>query len=766
MYAADLKAPGEILIDHWGVPHIYAADVHDLFFLQGFNIAHDRLWQIDLWRRRGLGRLAAALGPKFVPHDRAGRLFLYRGDMQREWQAYGPDARAIATAFVAGVNAYIKRIEEHPELLPPEFKVLGYAPELWRPEDVVRVRTGIIAPNLFNEIQRATTLCKYGAAAEHLRHTLQPKWTMIVPQGLDVCSIPPAVLGVYALLHTPVQFDHAERQKPVHAVGGAASGGSNNWVISPEKSATGRAVLANDPHRAFNVPSVRYIVHLASPELNLIGAGDASAPGVTIGHNDHISFGLTIFPADQEDLYVYETHPDDPRRYRYADGWEAMSVQRETVAVAGGKPVEVALMFTRHGPVIYEDPQQHRAYAVRSTMQEPGTAGYLGSLRFLRARNWQEFVGSLDEWGAPPENFVYADVQGNIGWSAGGLVPRRLDWDGLLPVPGDGRYEWRGFLSGDALPRRFNPDSGWLATANEFNLPADYPYAQRRLGFEWLDPARRERIGAVLGSRQKIPFEASMRLQNDVVSLPAQTLQLLLREIEPSEARAAAARELLLRWNGEVHAESAAAALYEVWFTRHLQPLVFKTLIGRDVPDFGPLGADGRTMIDLLVAADDRLGSNPGAVRTRILEESLRTAHLEISERLGDDTSAWRWGDLHRIRLAHPLAGRLEKERLSCALDVSLPAHGSGATVNSGIYVPQTFKPFSGASFRMVLDVGDWDRSQVINLPGQSGDPRSPYFCNLIENWRAGEYFPLLYSREAVERAVERRIRVLPVSHE
>ncbi len=465
IHAAGLRQPAEILVDRWGVPHIYAASIDDAFFAQGFNAARDRLFQIDLWRRRGLGRLAEVLGPSYVDQDRAARLFLYRGDMDKEWAAYGPDARTIAERFVAGINAYVDWLAAHPDQLPLEFKLLGYQPSKWDASDVVRIRSHGLTRNLTSEVARARTVCatdpENGPRYDQIRYGLQPAWETKVPDGLDPC-LPNDVLRVFTLATAEVHMtkEGVQTAELARDPGPENAEGSNNWVIAPSKTATGRPILANDPHRAYSTPSLRYITHLSAPGMDIIGAGEPALPGISIGHNSSIAFGLTIFDVDQEDLYVYDVNPSNAREYRYQNSWEPMRVLHETIDVKGAAPVEADLVFTRHGPVIYEDAAKHRAYAVRTCWLEPGMSPYFGSISYMRATNFAGFQRAMLHWGAPTENQVYADVNGNIGWVPGGLAPIRPNWDGLMPVPGDGRYEWAGFWPGDKLPSSYNPPRG------------------------------------------------------------------------------------------------------------------------------------------------------------------------------------------------------------------------------------------------------------------------------------------------------------------
>jgi len=418
---AGLAQPAEMIIDRWGIPHIYAQSARDAFFLQGYNAARDRLWQIDLWRKRGLGRLSASLGPAYVAQDRAARLFLYRGDMAGEWAAYGPGGRESVEAFAAGINAYVAEVRTGKRPLPVEFGLTKSQPEDWKPEDVLRIRSHALVSNVTSEVARARVVCAGGVEADALRRKLEPAHKLSVPKGLDPCDVPADVLKDYMLATEPVNFKAladartAEVDtdiKLAEVIDRRAAEGSNNWTISGARTATGRPILANDPHRPVGVPALRYIAHLEAPGLSIIGAGEPALPGISFGHNGTTAFGITIFYIDQEDLYVYETRG---ATYRYKGGWAPMTTVRETIEVKGEAPREVELRFTRHGPVVSEDSARGRAFAIRTIWGEPGLAGYFGSARMWRAKGWEDFQTARNKWGAPPLNLVYADTSGEVG---------------------------------------------------------------------------------------------------------------------------------------------------------------------------------------------------------------------------------------------------------------------------------------------------------------------------------------------------------------
>ena len=432
-----LKRPVEILVDHWGVPHIYAQNEPDLFLAQGFNAARDRLFQMDLWRRLGLGQLAEVFGPQFVEQDRAARLFLYRGDMKKEWAMYSPDAETIAAQFAAGINAYIDWVAANPEQLPYEFKLLKYGPGRWSEEDIVRIRNHSYHANLQAEVERARVVCAAGWKAEEIRPQLEPPWVSRVPDGLDPC-LPNDVLKVFTLATVELKLAPESLkagQSPVLEVAVAEEGseksyGSNNWVISAGKSATGRAILATDPHRAYVQPSIRYLADLNTPTLHIEGMGEPIAPGVSFGHNNSIAYAGTIFWIAQEDLYVYELNPDDSGTYKYDGKWEPFRTVREEIKVKGGGSVAAALKFTRHGPVIFVEKAKNRAFAVRTSWLEPGTSPYFASVAVMRATTFQEYEKAVERWGGPPTNLVYADVNWKHRMDAAGICSdtNKLGW--------------------------------------------------------------------------------------------------------------------------------------------------------------------------------------------------------------------------------------------------------------------------------------------------------------------------------------------------
>jgi penicillin amidase len=709
--------PVEIIRDRWGVPHIYAQNTHDLFFAQGYITAKDRLWQIDLWRRIGTGKLAEVLGPSAIPRDRLARSVAFHGDWSVEWASYGPDTREIVTAFTDGINAYIKSLGG---ARPIEFRIAGYDPGLWVPEDCLsRVAGLLMTRNLVSEVKRAGQVQRLGIPSVEKFFSLDPPVPIEIPRGLDLLDISHDIVRDYEQAIGPVAFSTEQ--------------GSNNWVVDGTMTVTGKPLLANDPHRPVQIPSLRKTVHLVAPGWNAIGAGEPALPGIALGHNENIGFGFTIVGIDQQDLYVEKTNPEHPGEYRYRGSWKKFAIDRQTIQVKGARPLPIELRYTVHGPVIYEDSGRHRAYALRWVGSEPGTAGYLAGLAVARAKNWNEFLEAMDRYNVPSENIVYADTQGNIGWQAAGMAPIRKNWSGVLPVPGDtGEFEWSGFRSAADLPRMYNPAAHFIATANHNILPPGYTIP---LGYEWALPFRFHRIEEMFAAQKKFSIEDFERMQQDVTSLPARRFQAILRQWTPDAgSREAKAADLVSQWDANVAIDSAPALIYEYWIAQ-LPGAVFGPDIGPDV-----------SLETLLKALEQH--PNPKA-----LGQSLRAGLDEIEHQFGPDMHSWQWGKIHQIHFRHPLGVQSFNRG-----PVARPGDANTVNATSGAHLQQT----NGASYREILDLSDWDRSVVTNVPGESGDPNSSHYSDLIDDWASGRYHPMPFSRPAVEAAAAEHLWLVP----
>ncbi len=729
---AGLEKPVEILRDRWGVPHIYAQTSADLFFAQGYITARDRLFQIDLWRRAGSGKLAEVFGPSMTARDRFARLVRFRGDWNAEWQSYGPDTREIAKAFTDGINASIRSLDGK---RPLEFRLAGYDPGAWAPEDIVaRIAGLLMTRNVSREVARALDIQRFGRETVERLLPPDPLIPIRIPNGLDLGDISTAILGDYNQAIGAVRLPDPARTASLGLEADDSEwSGSNNWIVDGTLTKSGKPLLASDPHRPVQIPSLRKTVHLVGPGWNVIGAGEPALPGIALGHNEHIGFGFTIVGIDQADLYVEKVNPANPDEYLHRGGWRKMEVVRETIPVMGAPARVVELRYTLHGPVIHEELGRHRAYALKWVGSEPGGAGYLAALAPARAANWPEFLRALERYKIPSENMAYADRDGNIGWVASGAAPIRNNWSGLLPVPGDsGEYEWGGYLKLAQHPKLHNPARHWIATANHNILPGGYPHV---LGYEWASPFRFQRVAEMLEAGGRFTVADFERMQQDVSSIPARRFQQIVRRWKPpASSREQKIVERLLAWDGKLSADSTPALIFEMWLAR-LHGIVFEPpLAGR---------------VDLaMVLKTLEARHNPEA-----LEKALRLALEDIERSFGSDMNQWQWGRLHTIEFRHPI-----NERGFHRGPVARPGDGNTVNSTSG----GNFRQTNGASFRMILDLSDWDKSVMTNVPGESGDPASRHYSDLLEDWAAGKYHSMPFTRKAVETFTVERLRLLP----
>lgn len=704
----------EILRDKWGVPHIYAKNTQDLFFAQGWITAKDRLFQIDLWRRTGTGKLAEVLGPAAISRDRIARLVRYRGDWDAEWKSYSPEAKPITTAFVNGINAYIRSLKG---VRPREFAIADYDPGLWTPEDVVSRVAGILMTrNALSEVTRTLDVNKFGFDKVQSILPPDPFVKLEIPKGLDPFSITADILKDYSAAIGQVRFPGEQ--------------GSNNWVVDGTMTATGKPLLANDPHRPIQLPSLRKTVHLVAPGWNVIGAGEPALPGVALGHNDEIAFGFTIVGIDQQDLFVERLNPANPDEYLYKGAYRKFDIEQQQIAVKGRSAAEtVTLKHSIHGPILHE--AKGYAFALKWVGLEPGGAGYLPALRLAQARNWKEFQDGARYYKVPSENLVYADRKGNIGWIASGLAPiRKGGATGLFPVPGDtDAYEWSGYLPLEKHPQAYNPAKHYVATANHNILPDGY---KEQLSYEWAAPFRFQRVDQMLQAKRKFTGADFERMQYDIVSMPARRFQNILKKWRPARHNELVAE--MLKWDCRVTADSRQALLFEFWTSR-----LAATLYGREFA--------AKNVSFEVILSDLEKASNAKA-----LADALEASVREI-ERLIPDANKRVWGSIHQLHLRHPL-NRTEFDL------AAIPRPGDGNTVlaQSGT----NFRTTNGASYRQVIDLSDWDKSTMTNVPGESGDPSSKHYSDLLGDWANGRYHPMPFSRKAVEAMLDEKIVLTP----
>ena len=752
---AGAAGPIEIVDDQWGIPHIRAGSKADAYFGQGYCVARDRLFQIDYGHRREMGRLAEVFGPKFADFDAAMRLFHYRGNIDAELASVPAEVRACAEGYLNGVNARIAEVEADPTLLPPEYAILGIRPMRWTLRDFVVARGAAIG-NMDDEIRRARLAAMGLLDLDALVAPLRPAWTMTVPAGLDTAAVSDADLGALAVLTRALPFASSTPAVEADMRDARDQAGSNAWTVAGSRTATGRPTLANDPHLGIGGFSPRHVAHLTAPGLDVIGGGAPGLPGIMQGHTDRFAFGRTNFHIDQEDLYILELHPDDPEMYRHDGGWKRFDRHEEVIGIAGASDRVETVRYSVQGPVVMHDPARRRASAVASVMMLPGSVGWFSMVAINLAHDWESLKQAF-RLHPSPTNFHYADVDGNTGWQVIGYAPLRKQGDGLFPVPGDGAYDWTGRIMFDSLPSSYNPATGWFASANQDNIPPDYPFKEHPLAFSFRDPYRYDRIAEVLEGQPKHTIADSVALQHDVVSTPARQLVAMLPET-PSPDAAPAAR-MLADWNGHVDGDSGAAALFEiVW--RELDARMRDAVVPDRAKSLVTSLSPG-VMLGFLAHPDARLGADPAAARDALFDAALASGWVKATRLMGEDPAAWRWATLHRVRIQHPLSSIPAIARAFPAIE----GEGSGGDA----YTPMArwvssagWRVTGGASYLMVCDVGKWENSVMLLLPGQSAEPASPHYRDFYKPWIEARMQPLLFDRKAIDAAATRRTELTP----
>jgi len=754
-----LERPVEVIRDRWGVPHLYAERREDLFLAQGYVTASERLFQIEILYRTGLGRLSELFGPLSLPIDRFIRTVGWNRTARRHVDGYDDVSLEMAAAFHAGVRAWAEGMPAP----PVEYVVLEADP--WIPQGEDAVVAGTAAG-----VALAWSLSR-NWDAELLRAEIAERLGPDVVRALFPDTEPDAAAVIAGKAAGSDRLGLLDR-----ALLPPSGQGSNQWVVGGTRSETGLPLLANDPHLLVGVPSAWFECHLSGPGIDALGVALPFAPGILIGHNDRIGWGFTNTEGDVQDLFL-ERLSEDRTAAEFEGGWEPLTVHREEIPIRGRAPEVLEVRETRHGPlvdsymvgvaepVVVEGGIRH-TYALRWVGAESGVAPSV-ILAMNVARTCEEFRAALEGWHCPGQNVVYADTEGNIGYQLTGRYPVRPRGDGSFPVPGwTGEHEWEGWIPIDELPRAFNPEDRLLLTANNRPHDQSFPHLITR---DFLPPFRARRIAQLVTERERHTTETFARMQVDTVSLPAAALVPRLLRLDPSGERQERALGLLRGWDVHLSAQSPAAALYEVWAT-HIARLVLRPVLGEDlyVHFHGRRQWTNAFLYQVLPGLLDYptarwFGADGGEARDRLLREALDAALDELTAALGEDVASWRWGDLHSVRFAAGMAGIPELRGLLTAGEV--PLGGDEQTVLQGMFEPErSYRVVVAPSWRMIVDLSDLDASVGVLAPGQSGHPASPHFRDLLDPWASGDHHPLPFSRRAVEEAAEGTLRLEPDS--
>lgn len=763
-----LEAPVEVYRDEHGIPHIYASTTHDLFMAQGFVHAQDRFWQMEFSRRIGNGTLSEIMGPATLDSDRFIRTLGWHRTAQMEIEQLSPEVLAALEAYAQGVNAYLA--SEGPAY-GLEFEILGltgvdFEPEPWTPLNTLtwgKVMAWDLGGNRSVELAYAHLIARLG---------MQAYEELVVPYGEDK----PVIVAELPSEISMAAIPEAATQRFLFGEGDDL--GSNNWVLSGARTESGFPILANDTHLGIQLPSIWYEngIHCTpvGPECpyNVVGFTFPSVPGVIIGHNDRIAWGVTNLGPDVQDLFIERTNPQNPDQYEVNGRWEDMQIIEEQIFIAGEEEPEIVrVRVTRHGPIINDiagGTNEEWSFgwqplALSWTALEPGTI-WESVLMINRAQDWDSFREALSFWDVPSQNFVYADVEGNIGYQTPGRIPIRASGDGSLPVPGwTGAYDWVDFIPFEELPRSFNPEKGYLVTANNAVVDGSYHYF---ISKDWAPGYRAKRISELIEAQEILSVADIQRIHADSMPLYAQEVLPALLALEPESAEAARALDLLRAWDGVADRDSSAAAIFEA-LRVHMVDRIFADELGEDLLD----RMRGKVMDAIPTILQDENSHWFDDIYTEQIEDqetmlllALEDALADLEDRLGDSMEDWRWGDLHTATfkdLGLGQSGIVPIEWLFSRGPVEVDGTG-GAPNATGYSLADPYEVTSLPSQRMIVDLQYFENSLTMHTTGQSGHTFHKHYADFIDPWRNIEYHPMLWTRGQVEAAAADHMTLIP----
>lgn len=752
-----LGAGVEIVRDRWGVPHVFAASDEDAYFGLGWATAQDRLFQIDLTRHVAQGRLSELFGEQTVKADRLFRTVDFAGLGRRMLAGSRPEARAAFDAYCRGVNAYVATLGGR---RPVEFGLLGHEFEPATPEDFVGVlgymTWGLNMSWHFDPLYERLA-SKLG---EERVADLFP-WTR---GGVPSVHPEPVRTADLAL------FDLAPEEEALLATIPTLRA-SNNWVVGPSRSASGKPILANDPHLSHGLPGIWYEAQIKGGTVDVIGVTVPGLPFVVIGHNRDIAWGFTNVMQDAADFFVEKLDPSRPDEVMYRGEWVKIATRQETIQVKGGRAVPLTIRRTPHGPLVGDLlPGETRALSYQWTLAAAEQASEVdGFFALNRARNWEEFRGALSRFGAVAQNAVYADREGHIGLQTTGAYPRFLGRDdGLRFRRGwDGSEEWQGFHPFSDNPATFDPPQGFLASANNSTVAAPSPFY---ISFQWEPADRILRIRELLQSKEKLSIEDMKKMHVDRTLVSARELTpLLLAAFEakrPSFPAAQSAVDLLRGWDGEMRADLPAPAIFAAFYRRLFYEL-FEDELGTDLAKAYRAKANVSAIMIRAVTSRtespwfDRQDTPEVEGRDDILRSALEKGVGDLVGALGGESRSWTWGRLHTLEMQHPLGkgGRLLALYFNRG---PFPMDGHTSTVNKAEFAEEDFRVLHGPSMRQITDLSDIGSALAVLPGGQSGIPASPHYDDLLALWRKGEYHPFPMDRDAVDKLAEARLVLTP----
>lgn len=755
--------------DERGIPYIEAKNDEDLYFAQGYATAADRLWQMDLFRRTVRGELAEVLtaGPGNVAldQDKLHRTYGFTQAAEAELAAASPRTRAVLEAYARGVNAYAASLD--PKSMPPEFQILQYSFRPWTAVDslaVIKIFFEALSDTWRLDIMRQALSVLPAEKRAELLPEISPIDVLVV--GKDTQS-----KGASARLKAePASREFLDRLAYNQAIAAAALNrigfdtdalaASNNWVVSGNRTITGKPLLSNDPHLRPTAPSIWYIVHLSAPGVRVAGVSTAGLPGVIIGHNDRIAWGFTNVGPDVQDLYIEKFNPDNPKQYQTPGGWQDAVVRREEIKVRKGigssefDTVVQEVTVTRHGPIIFEG--DGKRYALRWTGLDPAKNNADSTYILNRARNWKEFNTALESFTAPTQNIVYADVDGHIGYHAAGVVPVRKSGDGSVPYDGaTDAGEWTSYIPVAKLPTIYDPPSGIIVTANQRIAGSDYPYF---LTHSWAQPYRARRIWDLLNEKPKLSAEDFRRVLGDTYSIAGvfftrEAVKQLRPKLTPADEKLRATLDAFEKWDGMVNTESTVAPIVSQ------MRLAFRSKILTAA--LGPELVRNYQWSNFDTTLDRVLKDQPAAWLPKefpsyadLLRACYDEAVANLTKTLGADETKWNWGGMVKARFSHPLSGA---PLIGAQFTVpAFPQNGTGGLVGATVNVG------SSVSMRLIADPSDWDKTQQGIALGESGLPKSPHWSDQLADWRAVTPREFPFTQAAVVKAAKETLVLEP----